>query len=81
MESAEAQNVGSPRASERPREGREEQEEDDGRRRRSGCSATSPGLTRDLILGRQGTQHKTCNALSGHSLSLLLGGVPVNPRC
>ena len=21
------------------------------------------------------------NALSGHSLSLLLGGVPVNPRC
>ena len=36
---------------------------------------------RDLILGRRCTQHYTCNALSGHSLSLLLGGVPVNPRC
>ena len=34
-------------------------------------------LTRDLILC---TQHRTCNALSGHSLSLLLGGVPANPR-
>ena len=38
-------------------------------------------VTRDLILGRRCTQHQTCNALSGHSLSLLLGGVPVNPRC
>ena len=36
---------------------------------------------RDLVLGRRCTQHYTCNALSGHSLSVLLGGVPVNPRC
>ena len=36
-------------------------------------------VSRDLILGRPCTQHLTCNALSGHSLSLLLGGVPVNP--
>ena len=35
---------------------------------------------RDLILGRRCTQHLTSDALSGHSLSLLLGGVPVNPR-
>ena len=37
--------------------------------------------SRDLISGRRCTQHLTCNALSGHSLPLLLGGVPVNPRC
>ena len=30
------------------------------------------GIIRDLILGRRCTYH---------SLSLLLGGVPVNPRC
>ena len=39
---------------------------------------------RDLILGRRCTHHYTCNALSGHSLSLLLGGGgggAVNPRC
>ena len=41
----------------------------------------SAGVTRDLILRRRCTQHKTCNALSGNSLSLLLGGVSVNPRC
>ena len=35
---------------------------------------TGLGQMRDHIL-------KTCNALSGNSLSLLLGGVPVNPRC
>ena len=40
-----------------------------------------PPPPRDLILGRRCTQHQTCNALSGHSLSLLLGGVRVNPRC
>ena len=38
-------------------------------------------LTRDLILGKRCTQHYICDALSGHSLSLLLRGVPVNPRC
>ena len=39
------------------------------------------GVGRDLTLGRRYTQHLTCNAVSGHSLSLLLGGMPVNPMC
>ena len=49
---------------------------------RSPSSRTlSVGSGRDLTLGRRCTQYYTCDALSGHSLSLLLGGVPVNPRC
>ena len=39
------------------------------------------GKARDLILGKPYTEHQTCDALSGHGLSLLLGGVPVNPMC
>ena len=38
------------------------------------------GRIRDLILGRRCTQHYTCNALSGHSLSLLLGGGASQPN-
>ena len=44
-------------------------------------SHRSAHLTRDLILRRLYAQRLTCTAQSGHSLSLLLGGVPVNPRC